>query len=181
MADAMYYTMITIDTDFCNPISQDLYNNIIFSIELFQLSCTCGRSGCLVWYGSYTRNVRLADRVISLRVSRVFCNACGHSHALLLSSIVPYSQIPLQVQAAVIQCYETKCGYHTILDSQEFLDENTISSIIRSYRHHWKERLRSMMVPLYPVADLIHSCFASFSRAFMQIKTTRNKLFLLPT
>lgn len=177
----MYNAMITIETDFCNPISQELYNKIIFSIDPTQLSCTCGHAGGLVWYGGYTRKVRLPDRVLTLHVSRVLCNACGHSHALLLSSIVPYSQIPLQVQASVAECYEKKCGYHSILDSQSCMDENTISSIIRSYRLNWKERLRSQAIPLRPITDLVRSCFAFFSRPFMQIKTTRNKLFLLPT
>lgn len=181
MANAMYIPMITIKTDFCNPISQELYNKIIFSLELSQVSCTCGHSGCLIWYGRYCRKVRLEDQVICLHVSRVFCSVCGHSHAILLSSIVPYSQIPMQVQAAVADCYETKRGYHSILSRQYFIDENTISSIIRSYRLHWRERLRSHTIPLLPPDGLIRSCFAFFSRPFMQIKSTRNKLFVLPT
>lgn len=177
----MYNTMITIYADFCNPISQEFYDDIIFSIDLAQVSCTCGHFGCLIWYGGYTRKVRLADRVICLRVSRVFCNVCSRSHALLLSSIVPYSQIPLQVQADIAECYEKKCGYRSILSCQCFLDENTISSVLRSYRRHWKERLLSHSISLQPPDTLVHRCFAFFSRPFMQIKTTTNKLFLLPT
>jgi hypothetical protein len=181
MDNTMSNTMITIEADFCNPISQELYNKIIFSIDLAQVSCTCGHTGCLIWYGGYTRKIRLDDHVIRLRVVRVFCKTCGHTHALLLSSMVPYSQIPLAIQATVAECYEKKCGYHTILSRQFLIDENTISSIVRSYRKNWKERLHSQKISLHPVPDLVHSCFAFFSRPFMQIKTTRNKLFLLPT
>lgn len=177
----MYTVMITIEADFCNPISQDFYDKIIHSLNLNQITCTCGHAGSLIWYGGYFRKVRMADQVILLRVARVFCSACGHTHALLLSSIVPYSQIPLPVQAAIALCYEKKSGYREILAAQSFLDENTISSIIRSYRHHWKERLRSHSLSLLSLSDLVSGCFSFFSRPFMQIKTTLNKLFLLPT
>lgn len=102
----MHSVMITIEVDFDNPVSQDFYNKIIFSLNLSQIPCTCGLAGSLIWYGGYHRKVRMADHIILLRVARVFCTACGHTHALLLSSLVPYSQIPLPVQASVADCYE---------------------------------------------------------------------------
>ena len=173
--------MITIETGFCNPISQSFYDNTVLALDLNLITCTCGHTGCLVWYGSYTRKLRQEDQVISLRISRVFCSSCHHTHALLLSPIVPYSQIPLKVQAAIAQCYEESSGYRQILEEQSCIDENTVSSIIRSFRRHFRERLRSFSVPLFPPAGLVRSCFACFSRSFMQIKNTRNKLFCPPT
>lgn len=74
----MLSVMITIEVDFDNPISQDFYNKIIFSLNLNQIHCTCGLAGSLIWYGGYYRKVRMADRVIFLRVARVLCTACGH-------------------------------------------------------------------------------------------------------
>lgn len=177
----MHSIMITIEVDFDNPVSQDFYDKIIYSLNLNQIACTCGLAGSLIWYGGYERKVRMADHVILLHVARVFCTSCGHTHALLLSSIVPYSQIPLRVQASVADCYEKRSGYRTILNSQSCIDENTISSIIRSYRRHWRQRLRSQGLSFTALHDLIRGCFAAFSRPFMQIKTTRNKLFLSPT
>ncbi|WP_207720664.1 hypothetical protein, partial [Catenibacillus scindens] len=61
------------------------------------------------------------------------------------------------------------------------LDENHISSLARSYRRHWRDRLRAVPACAASLRDLVRGCFAVFSRQFMQIKTTRNKLFLLPT
>ena len=173
--------MITIETEYCNPISQVFYDNTVYSIDLATLSCTCGHFGCLIWYGSYSRRLRQGDSILLLRVARVFCRSCGHSHALLLSSVVPYSQIPLPVQASIAQCYENGSGYQNILAYQPLIDENTISSIIRSYRHHWQERIISAQLCLSSLRQLVRGCFALFSRPFMQIKTTRNKLFLSPT
>lgn len=173
--------MITIETQYCNPISQDFYDNTIDSIDLAMLPCTCGHLGCLIWYGSYSRRLRQGDSLLLLQVARVFCKYCGHSHALLLSPIVPYSQIPLPVMASIAQSYEDGSGYQDILISHPLIDENTISSIIRSYRRHWRERLTCAQLGLSSLRHLVRSCFVLFSRPFMQIKTTRNKLFLPPT
>jgi hypothetical protein len=173
--------MITIETENCNPISQDFYDHIIFSLDLATLTCACGHTGQLIWYGSYARKVKLVDQAISLQVARVYCSSCGHTHAILLSSIVPYSQIPLDVQVAVIECYEQGSGFHSILDSQITMDENNIASIIRSYRQHWYQRLLSLSVLFKSLSELVRKSFQDFSRQFMQIKSTRNKLFYPPT
>lgn len=121
------------------------------------------------------------DRVLSLSVVRVYCKTCGHTHALLLSSMVPYSQIPLVLHVRLIHAYEHETGFRNILAEQYLVDENNLKSIIRNYRLHWKQRLLSMRLHLPDIPSLISGCFSLFSRQFMQIKSTSNKLFILPT
>lgn len=173
--------MITIKTENYNHISQDFYNNTIHSIDLNCISCTCGHSGHLIRHGSYKRKIQLAEEVVTFSIVRVYCKICRHTHALLLSSMVPYSQIPLSFQLQLIDAYECGHSFDNILNKQLFIDENNLKSIIRSYRLHWRERLRSAMLFLADVNSLVSGCFACFSRQFMQIKTTRNKLFIPPT
>lgn len=173
--------MITIKTENYNLISQDFYNKTIDSLDLNLIPCTCGHSGCLIRYGSYNRNVQLKDEVITLTLVRVYCTICGHTHALLLSSLVPYSQIPLNMQVAAIHAYESGLSPTNILTEQCFIDENNLKAVIRSYRLYWKERLRSAGLSVHEWCSLVTGCFSHFSRQFMQIKTTVNKLFLLPT
>lgn len=173
--------MITVQTENYNHISQDFYNKTIDSLDLNLISCTCGHSGCLIRYGSYRRNIQLADEVLSLVVVRVYCKACRHTHALLLSSMVPYSQIPFILHVRLIHSYERRIGFQDILTDQYCVDENNLKSIIRNYRLHWKQRILSMRLPLPDIAGLVSRCFSCFSRQFMQIKTTPNKLFILPT
>ena len=177
----MSFPMITIKTENYNLISQDFYNKTIDSLDLNLISCTCGHSGCLIRYGSYNRNVQLKDEVITLTLVRVYCTACGHTHALLLSSMGPYSQIPLDMQMAAIHAYESGYPLSHILADHCFIDENNLKAVIRSYRLHWKERLRSAGLSFSEWNSLVTDCFSHFSRQFMQIKTTVNKLFLLPT
>ena len=69
----------------------------------------------------------------------------------------------------------------SVLSGQPHLDENHISSLARSYRRHWRERLRAVSACAASLRELVRTCFTAFARQFMQIKTTRNKLFLLPT
>lgn len=173
--------MITIKTENYNLISQDFYNKTIDSLDLNLIPCTCGHFGCLIRYGSYKRNVQLKDKIITLSLVRVYCNACGHTHALLLSSLVPYSQIPMEVQATAIHAYESGHSLSLFLADHCFIDENNLKAVIRSYRHHWKERLHSAGLAISGGSALVSGCFSHFSRQFMQIKTTVNKLFLLPT
>ena len=145
------------------------------------ISCTCGHAGCLIWHGSYRRKVIFEDSVLSLRIARVRCRNCGCTHAVLLSSIVPYSQIPLTIHVSVARCCENGGSLCSVLSGQPHLDENHISSLARSYRRHWRERLRAVSACAASLRELVRTCFTAFSRQFMQIKTTRNKLFLLPT
>lgn len=173
--------MITIKTENYNHISQDFYNTIIDSLDLTMIPCTCGHSGCLIRYGSYKRNIQLKDGIVTLSIVRVYCKQCGHTHALLLSSFVPYSQIPLVVHMSAILSYERKTSPDSVLADQCYIDENNLKSLIRSYRLHWRERLRSSELTLSDRSSLVSGCFSFFSRQFMQIKTTCNQLFLLPT
>lgn len=174
-------SMITIETKNYNYISQDFYNNTINSIDLSQIPCTCGLSGSLIFHDSYKRKVQLPDEVLVLTVAWVGCSACGHTHALLLSSMVPYSQIPAMVQIDTIVALEDGSPLDSVLSGQCCVDESNLRFIIRSCRLHWKERLRSESISLTPILLLIRRCFSCFSRSFMQIKNTRNKLFQAPT
>ena len=173
--------MITIETKNFNPVSQDFYDKTIDSLNLNNLTCICGHSACLIRYGSYERYIRSGDRKILFFISRVRCTECGRTHALLLSSFVPYSQIPFDVMTGIIRCYEHHSGYGHILAVQLLIDENTISSVTSSYRRHWKQRLLSASISINGDAALIYGCFQHFSRQFMQIKRTPNLLFFLPT
>ena len=110
--------MITVKTENYNLISQDFYNKTIDSLDLNLISCVCGHSGCLIRHGSYKCSIQLADRILSLSVVRVYCKICGHTHALLLSSMVPYSQIPLVLHVRLIHAYEHETGFRNILAEQ---------------------------------------------------------------
>lgn len=173
--------MITILSDKCNPISQKSYDNLMEPIDPAQLPCSCGRSGSLIRHGSYRRRVKTGGSVCHLKIRRVRCCSCGRSHALLPSALVPYSQIPLEDQAAVVGAYENGSSPSAVLENNPEMDERTPFKLIRTYLTFWRERLRAERIPLRPLAALTESCLALFGKQFMQIKNTPNIFFPPPT
>lgn len=67
--------------------------------------CPHCNSNNLILYGSYKRTViyEVNQKFISqkIRVKRVKCKSCGHTHALLPMDIVPYKQTVLNI---IINC-----------------------------------------------------------------------------
>lgn len=174
--------MITLFTEFCNPISQDFYDKVIEGTQFHQLTCSCGHSGCLTIHGYYDRCIKFEDSSIQLHICRVKCRHCGTTHALLLSSFVPYSQISLPDQISIISCFEDSADYSDIMDETPSIDENNIYYLIRQYQLYWKQKLLSENISLTSSPRIIiKRCFAAFCRLFMQIKPTPNILFLTPT
>lgn len=173
--------MITFMTDFGNPISQDSYDKTINNLQFHQMTCSCGHSGTLTVHAYYDRGVKSGAGAVRLHICRVKCRNCNKTHAILPAYIVPYSQVALPDQAAVISCYENSESYSDIMENTPSIDENCIHSIIRRYVLHWLQRVLSVGLSISTSPLFIRQCFSHFSRQFMQIKRTPNILFLTPT
>lgn len=174
--------MITVTVEECNSFSQDYYDSIVFSLQIHQLTCSCGHSGCLTLHAYYKRKVKPPDgSEVILRITRVKCSECGATHAILLSSIVPYSQISLSVQQIIVDAYESDDDTLSVCTDTGTIDENNVKSVIRRYLRHWQQRLLSLKIALSPSHLLIERCFSFYSAQFMQIRNTFNTLFATPT
>ena len=173
--------MITIFISKSNPVFQKSYDDAINQVDTACLTCPCGCSGSLVRHGSYHRYVKTGGAKLLLKVQRVLCRICGHSHALLPSALVPYSQIPLADQVAVAEAYEEGGKVSDILRSNPEMDERTPFKLIRIYLTFFRERLRAERIPLRPLTELTEKCLSLFGKQFMQIKNTPNIFFSPPT
>ena len=173
--------MLTVLVQDFNTFTQEFYDSVIFSLPFHQLRCSCGHSGCLTIHGYYTRSVITTEGKVTLRICRVICSECGRTHALLLSSIVAYSQIPAEVQRTIAVCYEEGGDRNELLTSGDGIDENNVKSVIHRYVKFWRERLRAVKADLDSLSDLIRICFSNYSKQFMQIRPTSNDLFQIPT
>lgn len=168
--------MITFLVEENNTLSQDSYNSCLNSIQFHQLKCSCGHSGCLRIHGYYPRKVKTHEGSFVLNVCRVRCSFCGRTHALLPSSLVPYSQITL---ACCCQAIAALCGggsAGSVCGDYPEVDENNVKSVIRRFRKHWKERLLSLRMGIRSIRELVLSCFCHYSAQFMQIHRTGNVL-----
>lgn len=170
--------MITIQVEKFNP-TQEFYDQCINSLQFHQLECPCcHHKDCMTVHGYYTRMIRISDDlVLELRVLRLKCSECNTTHAVLLSSIVPYSQIPAADQIEVIERHEQGESAGTIMEAVQSVDESSVKHILWKYVHFWKVRLQCERIALSEKAVLIRECFAHYSLQFMQIRFTPNGLF----
>ena len=174
-------TMITIFVEENNTLSPNFYNNLINSLQFHRLTCTCGHASCLSIHGYYTRSLKTPAGRLTFRICRVICSCCHHTHALLPSSMVPYSQISLSEHVEVISCHQQKQGWGILMNRNPSIDESNCRYIIRSFLKHWKQRLLSEKITLSDRATLVCDCFLAFIRQFMQIHCTPNILFMNTT
>lgn len=173
--------MITIFTENCNTISKKEYEYLLTSIDFTSLTCTCGHSGCLTKHGYYNKTVKSMEDKIFYSICRVKCSSCGVTHALLHSSMVPYSQISLELHVSIISSQYDKSKLNILLHNYLSIDESSVSYILRQFHRHWKQRLLSQSISLSCIKNLIFQCFHHYSRQFMQIRSTNNILFIQPT
>lgn len=173
--------MITFLVEENNPLSQNFYNSCINSLPFHQLTCSCGHSGCLNIHGYYKRKVKTREGSFMLSVCRVICSECGCTHALLPSSLVPYSQIPLVCCCQILSDYHHQKNVNTVCNDYPEVDENHVKSVIRRYLLHWRQRILSECIPLSPLRALITGCFAHYSAQFLQIHRTVNLIHLKTT
>lgn len=79
-------------------ITEEIYRRITANLPLYRLFCSCGHAGCLVRHGYYRRRLKTRQGTIVLCILRVKCKECRRTHAILPELVVPYSQIPADLQ-----------------------------------------------------------------------------------
>lgn len=176
-----YETMILISVSNYNQFSQDYYDSVINSLQFHRLTCTCGHSACLSIHAYYKRGVFLPEGTLYLRVCRLRCSECGRTHALLLTSTVPYDRISLADQHAIICAYEDGSDRNAVCESNPSIDENNVRSVIRRYVRFWLQRLLAEAISLLEIRTLIRDCLSFYSMQFMQIRRTPAKLYSFTT
>lgn len=79
---------------------------------------------------------------------------CDRSHALIPSSLVPYSQIPLEDQVSPIEAFEEGWVPEAVLDSNPEIDDRTPLRLIRMYLIYWRKRFLSKQIALRSLVQL---------------------------
>lgn len=171
--------MITIPIEDCNTFSQKIYDEYIFALQLHMMKCKCGHCGCLVFYGHYTRHLKLLGFFLTLIIQRVRCSFCGRTHALIPSLIVPYSQVPREDQQEILELDAAGRSVEPVLEKNCLIDESHARHILRRFKRHWKERILSLGLTLHD--RLTEACLSVYSLQFMQVRRTWNSYFSPPT
>ena len=159
-----------------NPY-QEFYDKEVDKIQILKLECPhCAHKGQFIKYGTYARFIKTPFGMVQIRIQRYMCKNCGHTHALLLSSFIPYSHLLIRDALGIIKA-TTADEYKEIMCNNLCIDESTISMTRYQFKKHWKESLRSAQIALDD-EDLIFKCFFHYNRQFMQIRCIKNKLYI---
>ncbi len=106
-----------------------------------------------------------------MRILRVKCKECGRTHAILPELVVPYSQIPVDLQQYMLLYPLGSPELEALMRENSDITESNILAVRSRYRKQWKERLLTMSQSLRnDIADLIREAFSFFHRQFMQIR-----------
>lgn len=155
--------MITLKVDKLNrEISQKLYDEIIASVDIHLLECTCKRHNMVV-HGYYTRKLKTNNGNIELVILRVRCKDCGKTHAVLISFIVPYQSIEMSVQIKII----TDNDIEKIMYCNPSIDELDIFRVKERFRLRYKSFMKSLNLTFED--DLVLESFRYFRSNFMQM------------
>ena len=154
--------MITLKVDKLNrEISQKLYDEIIASVDIHLLECTCKRHNMVV-HGYYTRKIKTNNGNIELVILRVRCKDCGRTHAVLISFIVPYQSIEMSVQIKIIANNDIE----KIMYCNPSIDELDIFRVKERFRSRYKAWMKSLNLSFKD--DLVFLAFRYFRSNFMQ-------------
>ncbi len=173
--------MITFFVKENNPLSQSFYDKCLSNLQFHKLTCSCNHSGCLHIHGYYKRSIKTIRGIHKIRICRVKCSLCGHTHSLLPSSIIPYSQLLLVCCRYIITCLNAGSNVNSVCNYYPDVDENNVKSVIRKYRKYWEQKLIFERIPLSPIKTLILQCFANYSMQFMQIRRVFNTVIVNTT
>ena len=124
--------MITLLVEENNPLTPDFYNYVLYNLQFHQLKCICGHSCCLSIHGYYYRYIKTDEGKVRFRICRVKCGQCGHTHAILLSSMVPYSQISFSDHQTIIMDFEAETPSNVTLSSALSFDESNFRLMMKT-------------------------------------------------
>ena len=141
---------------------QTFYNECLEDLNIASLECPCHHKGHLIKHGFYTRKIKTPDGIIPLKIQRFKCKHCHHTHAFLLSVIIPYSQILFHDTLSIIRSNSMQDLNQLMIENPN-IDESNISYIKKQYSMHWKQRLLSENIQL--------DSFSGFSVLFSFQKT----------
>lgn len=144
------------------------------------MKCTCTVRGQCKIHAYYSRSIKAPFGKVRLRILRVKCTSCGKTHAILLDSIVPYSQVVVKDHIEIITTMEENRDVKYIMELCPEIEKSNITYILSTYRRHWRERIRSISSQicklLKETKNLVNSVFSKFQLNFMQIRYTHNSL-----
>lgn len=121
----------------------------------------------LTIHAQYDRPLHLLNHTFQTLITRLMCED-GHTHAVLLSFMVPYSSEITDDYISAIEDIDSPAGNQ--------LDSDKRTHMRWHYAKHW---LKLFKVPEMPVKEMPIYCFKNLFIQFMQMRCTCNYLYYI--
>ncbi len=121
------------------------------------IECPYCKSDKLIRYGSYKRNIGIFGKYYEIKIKRVQCKNCKHTHALIPSFIMPYFQSEASFIVIGITLRELK--------EEKLKEVSETLSVTRQLVGFWIKRFKSHLTRLkttfsYNLEEVIKSIFS---------------------
>ena len=136
----------------------DNYNDFIANIEVKTITCPNCDSLDMERHGYYKRYINISGKRYYIRILRVRCKVCGHTHAVLPDFIIPYLHEPITNILEII-----------LTPNTSDIDEN-LCKTINKIKKKWIPMLNSLMITFsYSLNELVSRCSYAFNMCVTQI------------
>ena len=153
-------------------LSQEDYDNSLNNIDYSSITCPdCGKTA-FIRYGHYRRTIFLLNDnplhfCFILKVQRIYCKHCHHTHSLLPSLCIPYSHFVLHDAVRLLTSSIDELSHE--LDMNIQLTMNLIKSLKNAFHAHSKYTVSDLM-NLTSFKVLIDDFFTSFLHQHKNIR-----------
>ena len=174
--------MILLKCEKINPQMKICIENYEKMMNYGALTCPFCNSRNIIRWGTYERNAiffneqeNLESKIV--KIQRVKCKSCGHTHALLPFGIIPYKQFVSEVITKVLR--ENTIDSIINIASKYEINENIIKKWIYSFKEKHLSRLKTQLInqKLEKMLEIIdenlkekEEYLRRNNRCFMQIK-----------
>lgn len=116
----------------------DFYYQLVNLLEVSAVACpTCGHYEMIRW-GFYFRRISIAGDIYTLKVQRLYCKNCHHSHAVFIADIIPYQMINIRSALSIMKGKEY--WEDVLMDNPQLTDSDLYR--LRKKYYQFQERLR---------------------------------------
>ena len=141
------------------------YLNFIANLEIKTITCpNCGTAD-MERHGYYRRYINISGTKCYIRILRVRCKTCGHTHAFLPDFIIPYLHKPIENILMLVT------------SSTKDIDESDIK-LITKIKKKWIPILKSLgLTFMTKLEELVFGVSKNINQCIFQIH--RGKYFII--
>lgn len=179
----LYKIMISFKTLHFNNYSQDLYDQDISALDFSKIKCSCGSTGHFHFHATYLRYLIInPNSQFSLSITRIKCESCGSTHALLPSIIIPHRTLSNPAVIKIIQSYRFVSDSASLISKITGFSKELTAKIISFYIKYHQKRLDTFLAVFDNINfynfDFIINYFAQYHTMFMQRISAKNMTVL---